>query len=650
LRLQPRTGRTLGAALLALALFACAHAQTRAGRGRESQSGSNQGARKKADGDAARSRREVQEAVAALREVEEAARSFDDLYAKVTTQADVADALWPYDEQAARAILRRAWEAVTVPGMSEKVRGFVPSETPGDGGGDELTTARRLVVEAAAKHDRSLADTLMREFERLLAAEAEGQREDKEREGESPPDSAQAQRYDRDLSAAGWQRLFIARGLANAGEYRRAAETAAPLVAEGACPALLDFILELLPHDEQDARNLYLRLLERTRADAGADANDVLLLSAPVVSPGLRVFIGDGGVSLMHYRAVALPVAVRGAFFDTAAAILLRAPAMGGNKALYFAVGHLLPFFERESQQYAPALHARLATLAADVAPASRESLGEMMGVTNSQPKNPLDPLAPLLSQLSSKLAETKDVKARDDARINVVLAATRHALWERARTVAAEVEGAEARQYARLVIAVRQVFEIARAFGDESDDPRSAADFVRGADVPPGVRAAGLALSAELAAPRGKRESADALLGEAEGLAAQTDPGEERATTLALVTLSALHVRSPLVWELLPKVTSAANESDDLFYGALSLHFGMEGLIESGQLPHAFDAPEPPVSLLEIFAAAARLDAVRVLKQARELEDKQLRADAMLAAARASLEKNARPRGDRAR
>lgn len=652
MRPQPRTRRILAAALLACAFLGGTRAQTREGDAarRDSPAVSKQGTQKRGaqkKADAARARREVQEAVAALREVEQAARSFDDLYMKVSTQAEVADALWPYDEQTARAILRRAWEAVTAPGIDEKVRGFVPSEFSGNGMSDELTAERRFVIESAAKHDRRLADTFMREFERLLSAEADGQLE----QGR-PADLSPAQRHERGLSPAGWQRLFIADQLVEAGEYQRAAEMAAPLVGEGASPALLDFILKLFPHDAGGAQTLYLRLLERTRADLSADANDVLLLASPLVSPGLRVFIGDEGVSLKYSRAeVALPPGVRGAFFDAAAAILLRATAKGGD-ALYFAIGHLLPFFERESPQYAPALHARLASLGADIPPASRESLDEIMGVGNNSPKNPADPLAPLLSQLSSEAA-TKDVASRDRMRLDVVLAATERGLWDRARSTAAEIEDTDARRYARLVIAVRQVLETARAFEDDDGDAfERAADFARAADVPPGVRAAGLAQAAELARRRGKRERADALFREAENLAAQAERGDERVTALALVTLSAIRASAPNVWELMPALIRAADEADDLPYGALSFDFkpgnpgGDFSLLDPAKAGISFDAPEPPLSLPDLFAAAARLDAARTFAEARAFKDEEVRAAALLAAARAALEKSARAGG----
>ncbi|PYT05158.1 MAG: hypothetical protein DMF65_00830, partial [Acidobacteria bacterium] len=173
-----------------------------------------------------------------------------------------------------------------------------------------------------------------------------------------------------------------------------------------------------------------------------------------------------------------------------------------------------------------------------------------------------------------------------------------------------------------------------------------------RAADVPQCVRAAGLAQAAELAARHGKRERADALLREAQGLAAQAERGEERATALALVTLSAIRAEAPCVWELMTALASAADEADDLPYGALSFDFDLSNpgevfsFLDPSTAGLSFNAPEPPVSLPDLFAAAARLDALRTLAQARALKDDVLRADATLAAAHAALEKRAVARG----
>lgn len=685
MRPKPRTLRALAAALLACALCDSARAQTRAGdaaradadakRAAPKQATPNQGAQppgaqKKPDADtakkpnadaarrnrddAARRSRETREAVAALREVADSARSFEDLYESALTQSDAADALWPHDEQAARVILRRAWEALAAPGAEDKVQGFGTSEDPHRDALDALASARRSVIKAALKHDARLADAFMREFERELEdsrAAAEQDEQTPARQERQSSDADAGQRGARSLSAAGWQRLYLAGQLLNEGDFRHAAEAAAPLALEGPTVPLVNFIISLRAHDAREADALYLRLVEATRADAAADANDVMILSTPVVSPSLYVIArGDGSTQFIFRQAggeVAppIPAEVRGVFFDAAASVLLRprAPrpegqADGEAVSLYYAVGHLLPFFERDAPQYAPALNARLAALASELAPDLRNSLTQKMEINSLAPRNPVDPLA---AEMNTRLHDVKTAAERDSERMTVIVHAAQRRLWDRARGLADEMEAADMRRDARLVINVRQVLDISHAYADdEGDDFERAANFVRSADVPPEVRAAGLAQAAELAARRGHGARARELLAEAASYAAQSERGNERATALTLVTLSASRADAARVWEPLQALASAANETDDLRFDALVFEF----VVGPPEGKFGVVAADSPVRLSDAFAAAARLDAARAFAQARALKDEEMRADALLAAARAALEKSPAP------
>src|SRR5205085_4311808 len=134
----------------------------------------------------------------------------------------------------------------------------------------------------------------MREFERGLRAEAQHSAQDEQpatRQDERDADPSAPARGRRALSPYDEQRLIIASQLYDEGEFGRAAELLAPLVARGPSQPLVSFIAALRRHAARDADSLYLRLLERTRADADANANDVLVLSTPVVSPDLYVFV-----------------------------------------------------------------------------------------------------------------------------------------------------------------------------------------------------------------------------------------------------------------------------------------------------------------------------------------------------------------------
>jgi hypothetical protein len=651
------------APLLACELFVCAvHAQTAAqDTRREAKQVAQKKADKKANSEAMRARREVTQAVAALKEAAGLARAFDDVYERVRTQAEAADALWPLDEQSARSILRRAWEAANAPGAEDHVQGFGTSEDPREDALNTLTTARGYVVKTALKHDPRMADTLMREFERGIAersADASARAEKRPTPPAVQTADTTANHRERPLSPAGRQRLFIARQLVEEGDFKHAAEAVAPLVvAEGLSLPLLKLILDLRAHDEREADSLYLRLLERTLGDAGADANDVLLLSTPIVSPELCVSVaadGSANFTALHYEneeakraASSLPAQARLAFYSAAATLLLRPRGGKGSgsdeaSALYFAVGRLLPFFEREAAQFAPALNARLVSLAAELEAGRRESLKTKMDVSDLAPKNPVDPLARSLEEV----ARASDAAARDFARLSVVAYAARLGLWERARSVTEQIEDAEARRVARLVVAIRQVANTSRGFDDEEANAfERAASFVRAADVPTEVRALGLAQAAELAAHTKHRVRADALLAEAASAAAGADRGAQRAAALAFVTLSAARAGGSRLWELLPAFIRAADEAEGLTYGGMLLEFNVNAVDRSLWV----SAPDAPVSLGEVFAAAARLDTARTLAEARTFKDEEMRADALLASAHAALEKNASAGGARA-
>jgi hypothetical protein len=658
---RPHIFRLFPAALLACALVIVAHAQSpkvgdstqaRPQPNTKQTSPSKQATTKKTNADAARKAREVRDATAALREVADAARSFDNLLDGIAVQSEAADALWPYDEQGARAILHRAWEAATAPGAEDKLKGFENSEDARGDALEALMDARRFIIKSATKHDPRLGDTFMKEFERYLADLSSGaqNKHDSGQSGEQS-DSDSPQRGGRHLSPAGFQRFVVAEELLVAGDYKQAAEMIAPVIAEGPNTSILPFILDLRANDASDADALYLRLLEVTRADPSADSNDVLLLSTPIVSPGMVISMsqdGSANIQVIYYNddhamsaAASLPKEARLAFFDVAASVLLRPGATGGDGQAdasapsdYFAIGRLLPFVEREAPQLAPALHARQAALAQELDASRRDALASKMDVSSLSSTNPSDPLAFNLD----KIARSKSPAERDLNRLTAVDAATGQGLWDRARHFAEEIEDASARRDARFIIAVRQVLNISRSFdGDGQDDAVRAADLAHAADVPPGVRAIGLAQAAELAARRGAHARADQLIEEAASYAAQADRGEHRVTALAFVTLSATRADAGRVWELLQALTHAGDENDELPFGNLFLRF----FVGPDDNKYDFLALVPPVRLSDVFAAAARLDLTRALAAARSLKGSAPRAHAMLAAARAALEKS---------
>jgi hypothetical protein len=585
----------------------------------------------------------VRDAIAAILETADAARTLEDHYYRVAVQADAADALWPFDERAARSILRRAWETTIAPGALVAFRFQGEDDTDAR---DSLLTARRVVINVAVKHDARAAEGYMKAlFQGLPDAHDESRDASVGGVAGDVPEASERP------SREGGQRLMAAADLLGEGAYEPAARVVAPAINDGVSSDLLDVLVTIRAHSPREGDALYLRLLERTRLDPRATANDVLLLSGPIVSPDLRVFIGGDGspylAQVQHpddaeRRAFSSAAEVRRAFYATAASVLLRPrpqPAGGDaagtdTAALYFTTGRLLPFFERESPQYAPALHARMNALSAELGAASARSLGASMDTLSLTPKNPVDPLSGM-----EDLARTAAAGARDGLRVRAVMIAARRELWERARTIASQVEDAQTRREALRIIAVFQVMNVGRAYDEEDEGFERASDFARAADVPPEVRAVGLAQAAELAARAGKLQRADALIDEALTFASQAEKSEARSlTALALVAESAARSGSARTWDALASLVARANETDELTNAYLVFKVTCDC---PGDYPAAY-TPAEAASFTGAFKAAARIDCARALKEARSFQDEAARALVVLVVARAAVEKGA--------
>lgn len=600
-----------------------------------SQSNPNNGARA-AQSQAARIRRE---AVRMLVETADAALGFDNDADKAHVQASVAEALWPYDETQARMLFRRAWEAADAADANEYRRAI---EVAGaEALPDFYTHSREDVFLSAAARDTVFAETFLREMNESIAAQRKS-RASNDAGGATathPPDA-------QDNSSA-FGRLSAAHSFLEQGDAKRAAAIAAPAVAEGATADFVRFLLQLRRAAPSEADALYLRLLARTKADAGERANTVLLLSAPVVSPQLLTLVReDGSISFtpVNYPSgsgthVETASHVRRAFFDVAADVLRRpVPAAGDGAwraeatARYFTIGRLLPFFEREAPNYVPELHARMNAHAADIEAARRESLAPQMETRSLSPRNPGDPLRVEVEAQSNAAGDD----ARDRAGLSAVRKASRLKLWQRARQFASDIRNEELKRVAQRIIAAHQVMSAGESFADEDapDDFERAAAFAREADVPPEVRAAGLGQAAELAARKGKQSRAAELLDEAVGFAERSEQGTDaRFNVFAMLTGIAARLGHARAWELLAATVVSANK---LVARTGDAKETVHDAVSADERTGVFNAP---VRLDHLFAAMARLDFTRALSEARSLDDVVERAIVIVAAVRATLE-----------
>jgi len=599
--------------------------------------------------DAQRTRRERQAAVAILLEVERDAASLEEPSERASMFATCADALWDADEREARVLFRRAWEMAV-----ESDEADLKDEKENGRYGDlpeRFTNERESVLALVAKRDTRMAEGWLRALGDWLERQESSARDASYEFSDSASrDAGPLNEFTRD-----GQRLALASSLLDAGEYASAARVVSPSTAGRVSGPLVEFLLNMRARAPEEADRVYMNLLAATRASADADANDVLLLSSYVLTPRLIAVVNDDGS--IQFRALgsagaqdstANDEAVRTAFFDTAASILLRpAPPSGttgaASSALYFAIGRMLPFFEREAQRYAPALRARMPALAAALDVTRRAPLDSNMETRSLAPQNPVDPLGDLLKDI-----DRTDPAFRDTMRSEAVWVALKRKLWERAKQLASEIKDAELRDAARYLIAVRQVASLSDAYADgEAEDFEKAAAFARQADlsptVAPAMRAYGIAQAADLAARKGKRERAAALLDEAIAYAQQAENGTElRAAVSLLVATYAARINPTRQWETLVSAVAALN-ADEEFHGNAAQFWSDDSVKYYPRERETVVEIFAPFTIERLFEAASATNLARASAEARNIEDSFTRDYALVATARATLRKNSR-------
>jgi len=603
-----------------------------------------------------RAMRRQQSAAAALLDAADDVRSLDDLARRAEIQATIADVLWPFDEASARAIFARAWEAATDADTNAREKNERESREQAPRDSVPASDSQRFsLLPIITKHDTQLADRFLRNLVREDAQYEESSRADSRAEspvGDAARDApSQAERRRRspwrELDSENRRRLELAGMLLEDGQDVRAASVVAPLARTWPSAELIEFLLDFRSQAPREADEIYRQLLEATGANAGSDANDVLLLSTYIKSPRLIVVVDEHGTP--QFRTLPLYAANDGRastaeispyllrlFYKLAATVLLRpmpaVNARGANSvdaaiAPFFAISHLIPSFALEARQYVPALQARRAALSAEIEAPRREQAIAQADVRALSQNNPSDYLQPL----SDKLAGATSEAERDRVRLIITRQAAERRMWERARRTAAEIVDEQIRRVALTAIAVQQIVHLSEAYDeDEADAFERAATFVRGADVPHAFRAWGYAQVAGMASHTHANVRAAELLSEAINYARQAEAGGPRVAALGVVTIAAAHLDAGSAWEILQSLTHELVEITP-HDSASSVDEGSGALIDMREY-----APE------EVFAAMARLDFARALAEARSLKREASRAIATVAVARSVLDKRA--------
>ncbi len=579
-------------------------------------------------------------ALTLLSETAEDARAITDLFYRARLQALVADALWPFDQQRARAVFRRAWEAATASDKAEEEAEAVEAGAL-PGAVEEVTEARDEVLSKTAARDSALADLFLRDLLKDRKPESDAE------QNETAPQTAW-----REPSAMNARRIRLASEMLERGETGSAFEVVKPVVNEGVSASLMMLLLQLHRQNAALGDALYRLLIERTSKGWQADANTVLLLSTPIVSPDLMIAVDEYGA--LQFRPIAraswqfsqpppLSLATRKAFFNTAGYILLRpitlregTTEMQDKAARYFATARLLPYFEQEAAQFVPELQARASALLNEFTDARRASLSSQLDTRTLGAPPSTDPLRSHFEELS----RTGEQAERDRITLRIIQVAAQNRSWDRARRAAAELSDEGLRRAANSYIAVNQVADISHAYADEKeDDWESIVSFLKSADVPPLAAAWGYAQAALVAARKKDAGRVAELLTEAQLYAERTDAATtERVAAYGVVNLAAAALlERQRAWELLTELVRAANQLEDYAGDEVAIEIRAR---EDAETVAPFTLTSAAFRLDTIFATMARLDFDRALSNARSLRGGVPRVFAQLAIARAATEK----------
>ena len=628
-------------------------------------------------------------AVNLLGSLADEARGFRDSTLRSRIQAQAADALWGADQERARALFRRAWDAAEQADADNTRRrqselnaprtgapgGGGPNqrtETESRGGGGpgragglattlNLPQMRSEVLRLVARRDRALGEEFLakledarKQDERTLAADSVAGAAS----APAPPDAGAAgnteaaaprPRNPHETPPDDARRLRLASQLLNEGDAEQALQFADPALRRGINVAVVEFLVNLREKAPEAADQRFLALLARAGVEPATNANAVLFISSYVLTPHMYMTIEPGGgISTSQrrgdIRTPDLPAPVRAAFANFAAQILARPlpPSEEGagrvdRASVYFVTGRLLPFIEQIAPARAAALRAQLAAISPDVPQGMRDDMQDDMKrgfVPEGQRADER------LQQALDSASTSTDPRRRDAAYLQAALIAARRE-DPKARDYASKIEDGDLRRQALAFVDFTLLNNAIR-----KSDGAEVLRLAQAGELTQTQRAWALAEASRLLLKDDRPRAVEAL--EAAFEAAKKIDAEDSDRPRALVAVATRY--APLdrnrAWELLAEAVKAANSAPD-FSGADA---GMAARVQTGGMSSTTNFPAPSFDLEGIFTALAREDMNRAVALAQTFTHESPRAVATLAVARAVLEDNATaPRPNRA-
>ncbi|MCA1816725.1 MAG: hypothetical protein LC746_10025 [Acidobacteria bacterium] len=583
-------------------------------------------------------------AISLVTSLADEARSYRDEILRARVQARAADALWETDQERARALFRRAWDAADL-GDKELARRTEEDKRRQLATGNSVVLSRPPnlrgeVLRLAAKRDRALGEEFL--------AKLDDARRQEEADAALKPDAApqpkpRALSAPEALSFSTNHRLELARQLLQSGDVERALQFAEPALSTVTRDSVL-FVTDLRDKSPDRADQIYSAMLARAVADASSDANTVSLLSSYVIAP--RYFInilpsGDYGIDQEGDSTpfADLPAALRVAFLQAAASVLLRPPApldqdqtSGGRAATYFELARLLPFFEQSLPARAAQLRAQLSALTPDAPEELRDDTSHLLTAGfRRDDSNARDDVQDALDKL--RTATTDD--ERDRLYIQAAMAAVgKHD--PRARDFAESVKDADARAQ---LLAYVDFMEANAAAGKK--DVEGILKAARRGAMSHLQKVWALTTAARISAKENRALALD-LLEEAAAEARRIDGDDADRPRALLAVLTPLYELDPTrVWSLASELVKTVNAAPE-FTG------------EDGRLVTKFRTKSyasiwgtrvEDFNLQPLFQTLARADFERATELARGFTNDAPRATATLAVATAILDDKGKAR-----
>lgn len=554
------------------------------------------------------------------------AGSYNDQKLRARTQARIADVLWDADQDRARTLFRKAWDAAEIVDqeglrkMQEDIK-----EQQAKTGSSAVTgppNVRGEVLRLAARRDRALGE----EFLAKLNVE-------KAREASEATDKAKGDPFDTPEGVR--QRLGLARQLL-ATDVQRALQFADPALTTLTREAI-DFLSYLREKDAAAADRRYAAMLAMAAGNLQSDANTVSLLSSYLFTPHVFVsFSGSGASTTQSSRnsePQVVPAELRSAFFRTAAGILLRPQAPPGQdqttsglQGKYLMIKRLLPLFE----QFAPkdmtdALRAQMDALGTAVPEDLRQRDDDTMREGIRPPLSNEDREKALLDRVDrAKTSEERDG-------LYIQLARIRSENDDlRARDYVDKIEDSELRKSARAYIDAT----MSRRAVDKKDVDRIL-ELVRTGELTRLQKVWALSQAAKLLI-KTDHDKSQAVIEEAATEARRIEGSDaDRPRALLAVANALLLSDRSKSWEATYDAVKAANSAEGFT--------GEDGVLRFSLITKSMStirsSSVQDFDVAGIFSELAIEDYNRTVELARGFEREAPRASAVIAIARAVLE-----------